>query len=174
MSDKKSSENAAPAAEAAPAKSGGLLRTVVIVFLLVGIAGIGYVIGGRGGAAPAATASGSDAAADKEAEKEAEEKAEMKGPVVEMEAININLAEGHYLRIAVALGLSPDIKLKEPEEFDKAAASDVVLGTFSGLNMADLTSTEGREQAREAVLNALEPHYGEEVVHVYFTEFVMQ
>lgn len=170
MSDKKSSENAAPAAEAAPAKSGGLLRTVVIVFLLVGIAGIGYVIGGRGGTAPAATASGSDAAADKEAEKEAEKK----GPVVEMEAININLAEGHYLRIAVALGLSPDVKLGEPEEFDKAAASDVVLGTFSGLNMADLTSTEGREQAREAVLNALEPHYGEEVVHVYFTEFVMQ
>ena len=170
MSDKKSSENAAPAAEAAPAKSGGLLRTVVIVFLLIGIAGIGYVIGGRGGAAPAATASGSDAAADKEAEKEAEKK----GPVVEMEAININLAEGHYLRIAVALGLSPDVKLGEPEEFDKAAASDVVLGTFSGLNMADLTSTEGREQAREAVLNALEPHYGEEVVHVYFTEFVMQ
>ena len=170
MSDKKSSENAAPAAEAAPAKSGGLLRTVVIVFLLVGIAGIGYVIGGRGGTAPAATASGSDAAADKEAEKEAEKK----GPVVEMEAININLAEGHYLRIAVALGLSPDVKLKEPEEFDKAAASDVVLGTFSGMNMADLTSTEGREQAREAVLNALEPHYGEEVVHVYFTEFVMQ
>ena len=170
MSDKKSSENAAPAAEAAPAKSGGLLRTVVIVFLLIGIAGIGYVIGGRGGAAPAATASGSDAAADKEAEKEAEKK----GPVVEMEAININLAEGHYLRIAVALGLSADVKLKEPEEFDKAAASDVVLGTFSGMNMADLTSTEGREHAREAVLKALEPHYGEEVVHVYFTEFVMQ
>lgn len=170
MSDKKSSENAAPAAEAAPAKSGGLLRTVVIVFLLIGIAGIGYVIGGRGGAAPAATASGSDAAADKEAEKEAEKK----GPVVEMEAININLAEGHYLRIAVALGLSADVKLKEPEEFDKAAASDVVLGTFSGMNMADLTSTEGREHAREAVLEALEPHYGEEVVHVYFTEFVMQ
>lgn len=172
MSDKKSSEKAAPTAEAAPAKSGGLLRTVVIVFLLIGIAGIGYVIGGRGGAAPAAPAAADEAAAAAEAEKEAE--AEKKGPIVEMEPINVNLAEGHYLRIAVALGLSSEVKLKEPEEFDKAAASDVVLGTFSGMAMADLTSAEGREKAREHLLEALEPHYGTEVVHVYFTEFVMQ
>ena len=170
MSDKKSSEEAVPAAEAAPAKSGGLLRTVVIVFLLIGIAGVGFVIGGRGGAAPAAPAAADGATA--EAEKEAE--AEKKGPIVEMEAINVNLAEGHYLRIAVALGLSPEVKLKEGEEFDKAAASDVVLGTFSGMLMADLTSAEGREKAREHLLTALEPHYGKEVVHVYFTEFVMQ
>jgi len=139
MSDKKSSEKAAPAAEEAPAKSGGLLRTIVIVFLLIGIAGVGFVMGGRGGAAPAAPAAADGAPA--EAEKEAEK--EKKGPIVEMEPINVNLAEGHYLRIAVALGLSPEVKLKEPEEFDKAAASDVVLGTFSGMAMADLTSTEG-------------------------------
>jgi len=165
MSDKKSSETAVPTAEAAPAKSGGLLRTVAIVFLLIGIAGIGFVMGGRGGAAPAAA---DGAAAEKEAEPE------KKGPIVSMEPINVNLAEGHYLRIAVALGLSPEVKLKEPEEFDKAAASDVVLGTFSGMAMADLTSAEGREAAREQLLEALEPHYGDEVVHVYFTEFVMQ
>ena len=170
MSDKKSSEEVAPAADAAPVKSGGLLRTVVIVFLLIGIAGVGFVMGGRGGAAPAAPAAADGATA--EAEKEAE--AEKKGPIVEMEAINVNLAEGHYLRIAVALGLSPEVKLKEGEEFDKAAASDVVLGTFSGMLMADLTSAEGREKAREHLLTALEPHYGNEVVHVYFTEFVMQ
>jgi len=172
MSDKKSSEKAAPAAEEAPAKSGGLLRTIVIVFLLIGIAGVGFVMGGRGGGAPAAPAAADGAAA--EAEKEAEKEKEKKGPIVEMEPINVNLAEGHYLRIAVALGLSPEVKLKEPEEFDKAAASDVVLGTFSGMAMADLTSAEGREKAREHLLKALEPHYGKDVVHVYFTEFVMQ
>jgi len=168
MSDKKSSEKADPTAEAAPAKSGGLLRTVVIVFLLIGIAGVGFVMGGRGGAAPAAPAAADAAAA--EAEKEPEEK----GPIVEMEPINVNLAEGHYLRIAVALGLSPEVKLEEGKEFDKAAASDVVLGTFSGMAMADLTSTEGREKARGHLLEALELHYGKDVVRVYFTEFVMQ
>jgi flagellar FliL protein len=168
MSDKKSSNEVAPTAEAAPAKSGGLLRTVVIVFLLIGIAGIGYVLGGRGAApaAPAAAAPADAAEPDKEEE-------EM-GPVVEMDPININLAEGHYLRIAVALGLSADVKLEDPEAFDTAAASDVVLSTFSGMAMADLTSAEGREHAREMLLESLAEHYGEDVAHVYFTEFVMQ
>jgi flagellar FliL protein len=169
MKDKKSSETAAPTAEAAPAKSGGMLRTVMIVFLLLGIAAIGYVMGGRGGAAPAATGA-APAAAEAEVEKEKEKK----GPVVSMEPINVNLAEGHYLRIAVALGLSYDVKLKDPKEFDVAAASDVVLSTFSGMAMADLTSSDGREKVRKELLESLEYHYGEEVVKVYFTEFVMQ
>ena len=172
MSDKKSSDTTAPTAEATPVKSGGLLRTVVIVFLLIGIAGIGYVVGGRGSGAPAVSPDGTDAAAAAAGEIEAE--TPEKGPVIELEAVNINLAEGHYLRIAVALGLSAEVELKEPEEFDKAAASDVVLSTFSGMAMADLTAAPGRELAREHLLEALTPHYGDEVVHVYFTEFVMQ
>ena len=171
MSDKTSSDTTAAPVEAPPAKSGGLLRRVVIVFLLLGIAGIGYVLGGRGGApASPAAAAGTEAEATPEAEVEHE-----KGPVVNMDPININLAEGHYLRIAIALGLSAEVKIDEKHgEFDTAPASDVVLSTFSGMAMADLTSAEGREHTREQLLEALASHYGDEIVHVYFTEFVMQ
>ena len=172
MSDKTSSDTAAPPAEAPPGKSGHLLRTVVIVFLLIGIAGIGYVLGGRGAAPAAPAAAAADGAAPAE-QAEVEEEQE-KGPVVKMDPININLAEGHYLRIAIALGLSAEVVVDEKHEFDTAPASDVVLSTFSGVAMADLTSAEGHEHAREQLLEALASHYGDEIVHVYFTEFVMQ
>jgi flagellar FliL protein len=172
MSDKTSSDTAAAPAETAPARSGGLLRTAVIVFLLLGIAGIGYVLGGRG-AAPASSAGAvpADAAATSSEESEV---AEEHGPVVTMDPININLAEGHYLRIAIALGLSAEAKVDEEHGFDTAPASDVVLSTFSGMAMSELTSADGREHTREQLLEALADHYGGDVVHVYFTEFVMQ
>lgn len=172
MSDKTSSDAAAATTDTAPVKSGGLLRTAVIVFLLLGIAGIGYVLGGRG-AAPASSAAGAGPA-DAAASTEESEAAEAHGPVVTMDPININLAEGHYLRIAIALGLSADAKVDEEHGFDTAPASDVVLSTFSGMAMSDLTSADGREHTREQLLEALAEHYGDEVVHVYFTEFVMQ
>ena len=40
--------------------------------------------------------------------------------------------------------------------------------------MADLATNEGRESARHDLLEGLENFYGEDIVTVYLTEFVMQ
>jgi len=92
------------------------------------------------------------------------------------DAVNVNLADGHYLRVAISLGLSADIDFghDSPDDFPVAAASDVLLHTFSGRTIAELSSTEGREAARHELEEGLAEHYGEDIVSVNYTEFVMQ
>jgi flagellar FliL protein len=92
------------------------------------------------------------------------------GKVIPLDAITVNLAGGHYLKIHVALQATADAG----EELDGSQALDLTVAQFSNLNMADLASTEGRTKAKEKLLTAVEKAYEEKVMDIYFTEFVMQ
>lgn len=170
MPDKKSSKNE----ESDDTGKGGSKKMILSAVLSVALLGAGYFVGGMssgGDSAPVAEA------ADGE-ESEAEEEKKEVGHLVDLEPINVNLQDGHFLRIAISLDTHVESSGgghgKEEAAFPTAMAADLVLSTFSGRHMDDLSTEEGREEARAALMEGLEAVYGEEVAGVYLTEFVMQ
>ncbi len=164
-----------------PETGGGKGRLIITAVLCLGLAGAGFVLGGRLSAGSDAEAAAVDTVPEEDLEPTV-------AGIVELEPVNVNLADGHYLRIAIAIGLSEEAV--HPEDsggggghgggdtgeiaFETAPASDLVLGTFAGREMADLATNEGRESARHDLMEGLENFYGEAIVTVYLTEFVMQ
>ena len=66
------------------------------------------------------------------------------GKVLPLDAITVNLAGGHYLKIHLALQATA----AAGEELDGSHALDLTVAQFSNLTMADLASPEGREKAK--------------------------
>ena len=167
MPDKKSSKSSGDDGGDAGKKS-----PIVAIVLCVAMLGAGYVVGGMmsGGSSETAVV---EAAGD---EAEVVEEHHELGTLHELDAINVNLQEGHFLRIAVALethGSGGDGHGGE-EEFPMAPAADLLLATFSGRTVEELSTAEGREEARTELLEAVVKKYDGEVYGLYFTEFVMQ
>lgn len=93
-----------------------------------------------------------------------------KGEVSALEPIQINLAEGHYLRLALALQLSADIK----EEVDGSEALATAVDMLSGLPVAEFAQPEGRRKLFAELTKDVLEHYEGEVLDLYVTEAVTQ
>ena len=91
------------------------------------------------------------------------------GQIVTLDSIQINLAEGHYLRLGLALQLTADV-----EEIEGSQAMDAAIALFSGRKMEVLSQQANREQLKEQLAHTLDERYDGEVMGVYFTEFVTQ
>ena len=91
------------------------------------------------------------------------------GEVLPLEPIQINLAGGHYLRLGMALQLT-----EEAYEADGSKALDAAIDQLSGMPMEELTQPAGRRAEKKALMKKLDKVYHQEVMDVYFTEFVMQ
>ena len=91
------------------------------------------------------------------------------GEVVTLEPIQVNLADGHYLRIGIALQLEA-----EAHEVDGSKALDSVIGLFSGVDTAELAKPGQRNEFKHKLNEELEHSYHGDVLEVYFTEFVTQ
>ena len=91
------------------------------------------------------------------------------GDVVKLDAIQINLADDHYLRIALALQL-----VKGTKEADTCKAADAAIGIFSGLPMSEVNDPKHRELLRKELVKELKERYEDGVMGVYFTELVTQ
>lgn len=91
------------------------------------------------------------------------------GEVLTTEAISINLANGHYLRIGLGLQLSADA-----EEVSTAKALDATISLFSGRPVGEVTELESRDALKEQLLHTLWEIYDGDVLDVYFTDFVTQ
>lgn len=133
-----------------PRKRGRLLLVVAVVVAL-GLAAAAYlVLGvGRAEAGPAKPEAGA---------------------VLRLEPINVNLAEGHYLKLGLALQLTADVS----ETPDGSKALDLAIDTFSNQAMAELGSNEARTAVKADLLERISKAYDGDVMDVYFTEFVMQ
>jgi flagellar protein FliL len=94
--------------------------------------------------------------------------------VVVAEAITVNLADGHYLKIAIALQTTTEAH----EAVDTSKALDIVISQFSNLEVAELSTSKQREAEKaeltEKVVEAYTQEGHEYVMAVYFTEFVIQ
>ncbi len=136
-------------AEEAPARGGR--RRVVLVGLLVVLlgAGAGWWFLLRPAAAQEAPAP---------------------GEVMTLEAIQVNLAGSHYLRIGIALQATDEVA----EELDGSKALDATIELFTGRRMEDLARKPYREQLKRKLEHRLDEAYEGEVMGVYFTDFVTQ
>jgi flagellar FliL protein len=144
----------------APKKSKKKLMIIVIAAVVL--------LGGGGGAFYFLKGSSAEAA-PKEPEK---------GVVVTMEnALTINLADGHYLKMAFTLQLTADAGT---EAIDNSEAIDLAIEHYSGMQIGELETEKGRAKNKDEVLKDIEKAYYEEkdkkqiVMDIYFTQFVTQ
>lgn len=91
------------------------------------------------------------------------------GEVLQLEPIQINLADGHYLRLGLALQLS-----EKAEEVDGSVALDQAIDLYSGQKFADITSPPKRRQLKEKLSTMVREAYHDEVLEVYYIDFVAQ
>ena len=91
------------------------------------------------------------------------------GTVVKLDAIQVNLAGSHYLRLGLALQLVQGAK-----EADGSKALDAAIDEFSGLSMTDVNDPAKRATYKKELEKELDHRYDGEVMGVYFTEFVTQ
>lgn len=157
---------AAAAESAEPAKSGKKkkLSMIIAAVLVVALGAAYWFLAGPGAAAPEDDA----AAAAAEAEPEYE-----LGEVLPVEAISINLAGGHYLRLGFALQLIEGAGSTHGA-IDASIALDAAIALFSGHTQEELADLEYREELKLQLQDKLFDLYHEEVVAVYYTDFVTQ
>lgn len=106
----------------------------------------------------------------------------VEGAVIEIDPLTLNLTDGGYLKVGVAL------QLKAPDEGDEATAEgettdsafptaraqDLVVSTFGQYDRAALLSKRGRDAAKKALVRGLYQAYHGDVIDVYLTTFVVQ
>lgn len=159
----------APADAAEAAAPAGKRRTVALAGLLavLGLVAATRVLGG---------ASSTPAGASEETTTTVKA-----GPVVVLDPITLNLADGHLLQVGLALELA-DEPAKGGEDKSSsddptkgyAKALDASIGVLGDETMAQLSAPGGREAAKATLESTLEELYHGVVVGVYFHQFVMQ
>jgi flagellar FliL protein len=103
-------------------------------------------------------------------------KAPVKGAVVALkDALTINLADAHYLKLGFALQMTEEAGTTE---IDTAEAVDLAITQYTGMEIAELETEKGREKAKNELLEKIEKVYNvdkkELVMGIYFTQYVTQ
>jgi flagellar FliL protein len=142
----------------APKKSKKMLIIIVLAVVLLG--------GGGAGAYFAFFKGDSAEAAEKP----------VKGAVVAIEnALTINLADSHYLKMAFAMQMTEEAG---EVEVDAAEAIDLAITQYTGMEIAELETAKGRDKAKAELLEKIEKAYNVDgkhlVMELYFTQFVTQ
>jgi flagellar FliL protein len=138
--------------EPKPKKKAKLLIIVAVVVLVLGATAWFFLL--RGPSEPAA-------------EPEPEP-----GETLTIEAMSINLADGHYLRLGLGLLLTVDAG--GHGAIDAAPARDAAITLFSGRTVAEIADPTTREALKAELAETLKTAYHEEVIDVYLTDYVTQ
>ncbi|RYV50013.1 flagellar basal body-associated FliL family protein [Pengzhenrongella frigida] len=101
----------------------------------------------------------------------AAEPAPVPGAVVSVEAVSINLSDGHYLRLGLGLQLTADVGEEAP---DTSKALDHAIALFSGHTVEEVSDPVTREALKAELVSELAEAYEGEVMDVYLTDFVTQ
>ncbi len=142
-------------ADGAPAKKGKKKLLAGVAVLLIAGGAAGWTFFGPGKTAEAA-------------EKVPEPPA--LGEVLVIDPISINLADGHYLKLGMGLQA-----VAEPEHAPEGSkALDAAIALYSGKPLSELSDPEGRKALKDELTKTINEEYHDEVVDVYFREYVMQ
>jgi flagellar basal body-associated protein FliL len=96
-------------------------------------------------------------------------------PVLELDPITVNLDDGHFLKVGVALALEPGTLMEEAKDHGIGAqATNLVIDRVSGEPMAELMPSEARVELRKELGNSICTTYEGRILTIYFTDFVMQ
>jgi flagellar FliL protein len=95
------------------------------------------------------------------------------GPLVEPDAVTVNLAGGHYLRIGIALQFS--IKVSKTAPPDGSAALDQTITYLTGQQAAPLETPAGLAAVKAALTPLIAKAYPTDpLLEVLITSFVIQ
>lgn len=95
--------------------------------------------------------------------------------VLELDSVTVNLADGHYLKLGLALQLKAGMTAEAAgKEGLGAKALDMALERLSAKEMPELIAAEARAEIKQQLGLDTCLAYEGEVTTVYFTEFVMQ
>lgn len=92
------------------------------------------------------------------------------GQIMTLDSTQINLADGHYLKLGIALQLTTDAG----SEVDGSKALDDTIDLFSGRDLEFVSTAKHRRELKTALVKRLNKDYDGDVMGVYFTEFVTQ
>jgi flagellar protein FliL len=182
MKLKKAGKDAAPAADGAEAPTaapkGGGNNLVPAVVLAIGLLGGGFFMGGKDGGGTAVAAP--QPAAAEHAEDDGH------GPIQALDPITLNLADGHFLKVGIALQMAAAEEEGgghgggKPPEVPAAKALDLAISLLGSHTMDELANPKERELVKTELSEMVAEAYadpeghGPVVTKVYFTEFVMQ
>lgn len=94
------------------------------------------------------------------------------GDVVALDATTLNLAGGHYLKIAISVQL---VKGKaSATDFTTSKAAEATIDEFSDRTVSSLSSNRARQKLTADLLTKLKAAYPGEVFDVFLTQFVTQ
>ncbi|WP_028050732.1 flagellar basal body-associated protein FliL [Cellulomonas sp. URHD0024] len=144
---------AEPESEAPSKKKSKKKLMVVVLVAVLAVGGGAYWFLGRGGT-PAAEA------------------APEKGVVLTIDPVSLNLAQGHYLRLGLALQLTK--KVGTTDVPDTAEALDMAISLFSGHTVAEVTDPKTRAALKAQLVTELGKAYDGKVMDVYLTNYVTQ
>jgi flagellar FliL protein len=91
------------------------------------------------------------------------------GPIVQLPEMTLNLTNGQFLRIKLAL---ETIKGSKPIA-DTTLANQLILDQYSNRSPAELTGDAARAKAKTALLAKLQKEYPKQILDAIYTEFVM-
>jgi flagellar protein FliL len=139
----------------APKKSKKMLMIIVIAaVVLLGGGGAGAFFMMKGDSAEAAPTKGTVKALD--------------------DALTINLADGHYLKLNFSLQQTTDAA----EDVDTSEAQELAIDEYTGKSIAELSTEKGREECKSDLTAKIVKAYTEDgkkmVMGVYYTSFVTQ
>lgn len=107
----------------------------------------------------------------------------VEGAVLTLDPITLNLADGRYLKLTLALQLSEagspaaaaegEAAAAEPA-LDGAKALDAAIDVLGQRTYAQLIAPGGRASAQKTLSAQVRKRYPDDVLGVYFTEFLMQ
>ncbi|MDQ2837573.1 MAG: flagellar basal body-associated FliL family protein [Actinomycetota bacterium] len=91
------------------------------------------------------------------------------GPVIPLDETTLNLTDGHYLRMKVALQTTKGTNT----ELDTSQAAQLVIDEYSNLTVAQLTGNAARTKVKDELVVKLQKAYPKEIMDAFYTEFVM-
>jgi flagellar protein FliL len=152
----------------------GRSNLVPAIVLAIGVAAAGYFMGSGGTSAEAVAPAGAETI----------EAAPVPGEFVEVEPMTLNLDGGRFLRVGVSFltvegfeAIDGDPHKGEPARFYPEHASklrDQLIAMFGGREVSTLLGAEGLEAAKTELLERANVVLDDQVLEVYFVEFVMQ
>jgi flagellar protein FliL len=155
---------------------GGKLKLIAMILptVLLVVGGLYFFVlapkgDGAETKAKAKSSSSAKANAGKEDTEEAEDTPHDPGELVAVEPITVNLANGHYLQVGLALQATKDAG----EEVSPAKAKDAIISQFSGKTVDELATASARESAKKSLTKAIKKLYEQKVYEIYYTAFVM-
>jgi len=167
--------------EEAPKKSKKKLFIIIgaVVVLLIVAGGAFFMLKGGKKAAEGEGEEATDESTESSGEKGGEGKeggkGSLSGSIVPLDTFIVNLqVKGSFLKTTIQLEFGEP---GQPHtlEADMPKVRDAIIRIMSGKTAQDILSVEGKEKLREEVKDGVNNAMGsEDVVNVYFTEFIVQ